>query len=167
MKSEADLLTTLRSTRPVEPDGWAHSATARRIRASALISHGGTDNLVDLAGRPRRRRPAQVIGIASALVIGGGAAVAAVVFQADNPTVAGCYTSLSENADMTEISSARVAEVGAAQACAEVLAVVEPDVDTTHLVTCLNEFGGRGVFPVAAGTDASAACDSLGWQLER
>ena len=163
MNNHDPLLTTLNSVRPREPEGWASSPTSQRIRALATSSAEPTV----LRPHRRRRRTPVVVGVTGALVLGGGAAVAGALFEADSPGVAACYTSLSAQADTIEADPELVRTLGAQDACATTLDKLETGVDASRLVSCVNEFGGRGVFPVPGDRALDTACASLGWQPER
>lgn len=160
MTKQDDLLDVLRSARPVEDQDWADSARGRAVMARALSMAPPRQ------ASPSRTRHRLLLGgaAAAALTAVGGTAVAVVLMQADSPTQAGCYSALSASADTTEASADLVAKVGALEACRRTWADTGEAVDTDNPVSCVNEFGGRGVFPAPAGMSPEAACAEIGWQ---
>lgn len=148
MTKNHPLLDEIRALRPTDDDGWARSTDGQRVLARALAAPAAQST-----GRRTSRR-LLIGGVASAgLMLAGGTAAAVVVLQADSPTQAGCYTSLSPTADTTEASAALVAEVGATEACRRTWTAVGEDVDAGNPVSCVNSAGGRGVFPAPVGID--------------
>lgn len=159
-KGEA-VLDEVRALRPTGDDTWARSDAGRAVMARAMATAPATQ---DQAPGRRSRRVLVAGGLAAALTVAGGTAAAVVIFRADSPTQAGCYSTLSASADTTEASADLVADVGAAEACRRTWAGVGEDVDTRNLVACVNEYGGRGVFPAPIDEDAASACARIGWQ---
>lgn len=160
------VLDEIRTIRPTDDTGWARSEAGRAVMERARTLEPLGDN--DPDRRPRRARRVLVGGtIAAALTVAGGTAAAVVLFQADSPTQAGCWSTLSPVADMTEASRRDVDALGAAEACRRAWEATGEDVDTGNLVTCVNEYGGRGVFPAPEGMGEPAACMTMGWQPDR
>lgn len=157
----------LRSLR-TEPDGWATSPAGQNVMARAIaMAQRGENPARD--GRPavRRTRNLAIVGISAGVVMATGAAAATVLFrEADSPTQAGCYEALDPQADTTEPIAALVAEVGPIKACVQTWKDLGTPVDVTNLVSCVNEFGGRGVFPAAKGLDPQTACGQIGWAVD-
>ncbi|MGH3331357.1 MAG: hypothetical protein ACRDPJ_08615 [Nocardioidaceae bacterium] len=151
----------VRAHRPTDDPDWSHSPQGRRVMARAL-------SMTPAVVPSRKAQHRLLVGtIATAgLTVVGGAAAAVMVLQADSPTQAGCYSSLSASADTTEASADLVAELGAVKACQLTWATLGESVDTRNPVSCINPAGGRGVFPAPAGAVASTACAQIGWQPE-
>lgn len=162
MSRDETLFEQIRALRP-DDDGWAGSDEGRNVMTRAQQWTGVADHGV------RRRGGRTVVAgvVAGGLMVGGGAAAAMAFFTADSPTQAGCYSAMSPQADTIEASSSLVAEVGATQACRQTWREVGDDVDTRNLVSCVNEHGGRGVFPARVGMTARAACGGMGWSVDR
>jgi hypothetical protein len=162
MTKNDNLFDEIRGLRPADDSNWSQTPEGRVIMARALAM---TPAPAASMGKASRRLLAG--GIATAvLTVVGGTAAAVVVLQADSPTQAGCYSSLSSSADTTEASADLVAAVGAVEACRRTWATLGERVDTRNPVSCINKAGGRGVFPAPAGLDATAACAQIGWQPE-
>lgn len=164
----ATVLDEVRAIRPADDSGWARSEAGRAVMARAMTLAPVDEGRPGTGTTRRRKQRSMLVGssVAAALAVGGTAAAVA-LFEPDSPTQAGCWSALSVDADTTEASPGDVAELGAAEACRRAWTDTGEDVDTGNLVTCVNEHGGRGVFPAPGGMIEPAACASLGWQPDR
>lgn len=147
--------------RPQDDASWATSDSGRAVMARAINS-APSGPVVGTKQRPQRRF---VIGVAAvALVAGTTAAATIMAITGDDPMQAGCYETLSADADTTEASAALVDQVGSVEACRQTWLQLGTKLDTDNLVSCINPSGGRGVFPAPADLGAAAACSRIGWQ---
>lgn len=164
--SDEDLFDQVRALHSErDSDHWATSNNGRSVMARAINS-GAEGGAPVRSHRPGSRR--LVMGIAAAgLVLAGTTAAATIkAVTGDHPAQAGCYESLSADANTTEASAALVDQVGAVEACHQTWAELKSSIDTTNLVSCINGNGGRGVFPAPRTLDAASACGQIGWQAD-
>ena len=157
-----DILDQVRALhRPQDDEGWTTSDDGRAVMARAINSGSAA-----AAGRTKQVRQRRVvIGVAALTLVAGTTAAATIkAISGDEPTQAGCYETLTADADTTEASAALVERVGSVEACRQTWSNLGTAVDTNNLVSCINPSGGRGVFPAIAGTSAASACSSIGWQ---
>lgn len=156
--------------RPADHPAWATSPRGKAVMNRAMSSTVIADDPQPSATRRGHRRWAPrtlaIGGLVAGTVAVGTAAAVITAASPDDPTRAGCYSSLSAAADMTEAASDLVRQVGPADACRRTWQSIGESVDTTNLVLCITSTGGRGVFPAAAGMTPAEACGQIGQQPE-
>lgn len=166
--NDDELFNEIRALRSADTD-WANSPEGKGVMARAIAMGEQGETATARAERPavRRTRRMVIAGIgAGALMVTGVAAATLVFGEADSPTEAGCYETLDPQADTTQAPAALVAKVGPTEACAVTWAKLGTTVDVTNLVSCVNEYGGRGVFPAPKGMDSAATCQQIGWAVD-
>jgi hypothetical protein len=163
--NDDELLNEVRALRPETATNWATSPEGQLVMARA-IAMGENAELGSRQPAPRRIRRVAVAGIGVSALLVSGVAAATVVLRADSPTQAGCYEALDAQANTTEASASLVARVGPEKACAQTLSELDRPVDVGNMVSCVNPYGGRGVFPAPTGATAEAACGQIGWAVD-
>lgn len=156
--------------RPADNPAWATSPRGKAVMTQAMSSTVVADDpWPSTTRRGLRRWAPRTLAIGGLLAGTVAVATAAAVITAaspDDPTRAGCYSSLSAAADMTEAVPDLVRQVGPEDACRRTWQSIGESVDTTNLVLCITTSGGRGVFPAAAGMTPAEACGQIGQQPE-
>lgn len=166
--NDDELFNEIRGLRPADTD-WATSTEGKNVMARAIAMGEQGETATARPERPavRRTRRVAIASLGAGVLMVSGVAAATLMFgKADSPTQAGCYEKLDPQANTTQPRAALVAEVGPTKACALTWAELGTTVDVTNLVSCVNEYGGRGVFPAPTGMDAAAACGQIGWAID-
>lgn len=162
------LLNEISNLRPADND-WSTSQEGRGVMARAIAMGQASESVQSKSATRRltRSRRITIAALGSGTVLIGGVAAASLAFRnADSPTQAGCYETLSAQADTTEAPRALVAEVGPVEACIRTFTELEPQVDVSNMVSCVNPYGGRGVFPAPPTMTPAEACRVLGWAVD-
>lgn len=166
--TKTDVFDEIAALRPID-EAWAISESGQKVLRRAFTGAApATAARASATSRGRWRRPrSYVFGVlVTGTLVAGTAAAAIIAATPDNAAQAGCYSTLSGQADMTEASSDLVQKVGPIQACKSTWNSTAENVDTTNLVLCVTPSGGQGVFPAPAGMNPASACGQIGQQPE-